>query len=417
MTADTVGGVWTYALELASALAPHGVEIALATMGTPPTPAQREEVGRCANVELFESGYRLEWMEEPWEDVARAGEWLLEVAARFGPDLVHLNGYHHAALPWGAPVVVAAHSCVSTWWRAVKGEAVPGSWDRYRDGVVRGLEAADQVVAPTAALLAALREEYGPLPGARVVPNAREPARFMALGKERFILGAGRIWDEAKNLARLVEVAPSLSWPVYLAGAVEHPGGSGPALGGASTGGIRDGAETGASGDLADVMPGGVSDGVSGGTAQYLGRLSGTELARWFGRAAIYALPARYEPFGLSVVEAGLSGCALVLGDIPSLREVWGDAAYYVPPDEPAALRRALEGLSADFAARSELAVRARRRALEYTPARQAAGYLEVYRVARERWEGTQPTIGRYAVAAGRTGSAGSAGSAAGVCA
>ncbi len=32
-------------------------------------------------------------------------------------------------------------------------------------------------------------------------------------------------------------------------------------------------------------------------------------------------LPARYEPFGLSVLEAALSGCALVLGDIPSLRE------------------------------------------------------------------------------------------------
>ena len=33
MTADTVGGVWTYALELAGALAPHGVTVALATMG------------------------------------------------------------------------------------------------------------------------------------------------------------------------------------------------------------------------------------------------------------------------------------------------------------------------------------------------------------------------------------------------
>ena len=32
MTADTVGGVWTYALELAGALAPLGVDITLATM-------------------------------------------------------------------------------------------------------------------------------------------------------------------------------------------------------------------------------------------------------------------------------------------------------------------------------------------------------------------------------------------------
>jgi glycosyltransferase involved in cell wall biosynthesis len=365
MTADTVGGVWTYALELAGALAPHGVEIALATMGAPLTPAQREEVGGHPNVELFESSYRLEWMEEPWDDLERAGEWLFEVAARFRPDLVHLNGYHHAALPWGAPVVVVAHSCVLTWWRAVKGEVAPGSWERYREGVARGLEAADQVVAPTAALLTAMREHYGPLPGARVVPNARSPARFLASRKEPFILGAGRIWDEAKDLALLVELAPSLSWPVYLAGAVEHPGRS-----------EGQGADRGADGAE--------GAGVERGGARYLGRLAGAELARWLGRAALFALPARYEPFGLSAVEAGLSGCALVLGDIPSQREVWGDAAYFVPPGDAGALRRALEGLGGDLAARSELAVRARRRALEYAPARQAAGYLAVYGAALE---------------------------------
>ena len=30
--------------------------------------------------------------------------------------------------------------------------------------------------------------------------------------------------------------------------------------------------------------------------------------------ASVYVLPAKYEPFGLSVLEAALSGCALVLG-------------------------------------------------------------------------------------------------------
>lgn len=113
-------------------------------------------------------------------------------------------------------------------------------------------------------------------------------------------------------------------------------------------------------------------------------------MMRWLGRAALFALPARYEPFGLSALEAGLAGCALVLGDIPSLREVWGDAAYFVPPEEPEALRQALVKLSGDLAARIELAVRARRRALEYSPARQAAGYLAVYEAARaRRAEGT----------------------------
>ena len=44
MTADTVGGVWTYALELAGALAPHGVEVALATMGRRLSSAQEADM-------------------------------------------------------------------------------------------------------------------------------------------------------------------------------------------------------------------------------------------------------------------------------------------------------------------------------------------------------------------------------------
>jgi glycosyltransferase involved in cell wall biosynthesis len=96
-------------------------------------------------------------------------------------------------------------------------------------------------------------------------------------------------------------------------------------------------------------------------------------------RAAIYAAPARYEPFGLSALEAALCGCALALGDIPSLREVWGEAAVFVPPDDAEALRDVLEGLIANARLRREYAARARRRALEYSPRRMADGYLAAY--------------------------------------
>ena len=41
MTTDTVGGVWTHALQLARGLAGHGMRIALATMGAPLTTQQR----------------------------------------------------------------------------------------------------------------------------------------------------------------------------------------------------------------------------------------------------------------------------------------------------------------------------------------------------------------------------------------
>src|SRR5215207_31233 len=74
MTADTVGGVWTYALELARSLAPHGVEIELASMGSRLSGEQRTEARSIPNLTVYESSFKLEWMEDPWRDVRAAGE-------------------------------------------------------------------------------------------------------------------------------------------------------------------------------------------------------------------------------------------------------------------------------------------------------------------------------------------------------
>lgn len=345
MTADTVGGVWNYALELARALAPYGVEVALAAMGLPLKPEQSEEASRLPNLTVFKSEFKLEWMEDPWRDVRQAGEWLLHLERRLKPEVVHLNGYVHAALPWRASTLVVGHSCVLSWWQAVKGEAAPASWERYREEVTRGLHAARLVVAPTKAMLAALETHYGPLARARVVPNGRDAAIFAPAEKEEMILTAGRLWDEAKNVSSLARIAPRLSWPVYIAGEEKHPDG-----GAARFEGVR-----------------------------LLGRLSTEALAEEMARAAIYALPARYEPFGLSALEAALAGCALVLGDIPSLREIWGEAALFVAPDDGETLRATLASLSADRARCEEMARRARVRASEFTTERMARGYLAAY--------------------------------------
>ena len=346
MTTDAVGGVWTYALELARALEPHGVEIALASMGPLPTAAQRREAAGRSNVTLHESTYALEWMDDPWREVERAGDWLLDLAATFAPEVVHLNGYVHAALPWGAPVLVAAHSCVFSWWRAVRGGTPPASYHEYQRRVSAGLAAADFVVAPTAAMLDALDEHYGGMGRHWVISNAREASGFSPAPKQPRIFSAGRAWDEAKNLAALDAVAPHVSWPIRLAGDARHPNGHT----------------------------------VSFANVQCLGKLDAGEMRAELQASAIYALPARYEPFGLSALEAGLCGCALVLGDIPSLREVWENAAVFVPPGDGDALQRALNALIADERLRMELGRLARARALTYSPSQMALRYLAAYR-------------------------------------
>jgi glycogen(starch) synthase len=348
MTADTVGGVWTYALELARALQPHDVEVLLAVMGAPLSSAQHEDAHSIPNLTLFKSNYKLEWMPDPWPDVKRAGEWLLHLANRLNPDVVHLNGYAHASLPWNAPTLVVGHSCVFSWWKAVKREAPPSEWQDYKTEVTNGLRAADLVVTPSAAMLRALNTHYGPLKKTRVIYNGRNPEQFTPAAKRPFILSAGRLWDEAKNIDRVVQLGRELPWPVLVAGDFQHPNER-----------LQDcGLEK---------------------RCRWLGSLSESQMRGWFSEASIYALPALYEPFGYTPLEAALSGCALVLSNIQSLREIWRDTAVFVDPHDGAALKAGLLQLIGNSRHRNDMALRARKRARKFTSARMGQNYLAAY--------------------------------------
>ena len=340
MTADSVGGVWTYALELADALAERSVEVVLATMGSPLSPGQRDELRRSRIARAYAEDVKLEWMDDPWADLDRAGRWLLRIRDEVQPDVIHLNGYSHATLPWEAPVLVVGHSCVLSWLAAVKGEAAPLRWRRYADAVAAGLEAAALVVAPTRAMLRELERHYRFTSERGVIPNGRRASGWIAV-KEPFVFSAGRLWDEAKNVAALDRVATGLPWPVVVAGGL------------------------GSSERPANVRA--------------LGHVERAGTDAWLARAPIFALPARYEPFGLAPLEAALAGAALVLGDIGSLREVWGDAAVYVDPDDDDALAAALALLIEERALREDLAARALARARTYTPERMASAYADAY--------------------------------------
>ena len=98
LTTDAVGGVWGFSVELAKALSGDGIDVDLASMGPLPSESERAQVAALPRVRLHTSDYRLEWMEDPWDDVRRAGDWLLSLARVLRPDVVHLNGYAHGAL-------------------------------------------------------------------------------------------------------------------------------------------------------------------------------------------------------------------------------------------------------------------------------------------------------------------------------
>lgn len=156
--------VWTYTQTLVDALAPRGVRFTMAITGPAPSVACSRRLLSHPHLALVHRPYRLEWMPDADVDVARTGGWLLDLAERIRPDLVHVNGYAHAALPFGVPTLVVAHSCVCSWFTAVKEMAAPIEWSAHRSRVATGLGAAPTIKAP-------------------------------------MVLAAGRLWDEAKGLS------------------------------------------------------------------------------------------------------------------------------------------------------------------------------------------------------------------------
>jgi glycosyltransferase involved in cell wall biosynthesis len=344
MTADAVGGVWSYSVGLCRSL--PEIQFVLATMGPRPVQVHRDALHGLENVTLAESNYSLEWMADGGLDFAESCGWLIHLAERFDPDVMHVNGYAHAPHVSDLPILVAAHSDVLSWWNAIHKAAAPPKWDGYRRRVINGLRAATHIAAPSAAALDDLERHYQPLTSpASVIPNGVDFAKFRPLDKRPIILAAGRVWDAAKNLTALNAAAPGLSWLVEIAGEVQNPDG-----GIASFTNVR-----------------------------LLGSLKPSEMARRLGHASIFVAPARYEPFGLAILEAAAAGCTLVLGDIPSLRENWEGAAAFIDPYCPADLQAAIATLIINPDRRNRLAAAARGRARHFTLDRMARAYSALY--------------------------------------
>jgi glycosyltransferase involved in cell wall biosynthesis len=72
------------------------------------------------------------------------------------------------------------------------------------------------------------------------------------------------------------------------------------------------------------------------------------QLRALYSRASIYAATPRYEPLGMSPLEAAFSRCAIVANDIPAFREMWGDAALYFRTNDGASLAESIRMLNAD---------------------------------------------------------------------
>ena len=363
VTADTVGGVWTYTRELVSGLVARGLRVTLVSFGGIPDAAQAAWIERLRGVAYFPTAFRLEWMREVEDEIEESMRYVREVIAETKPDLLHLSQFCYGALPVALPKIVVAHSDVMSWCEAVDGRQPQDGWARwYRQTVSRGLAGANLVVAPSRWMLREIERIYGGhICGAparsQVIYNGRTSLLFNALvSKHGYAASVGRLWDEGKQ-ARLLTGLSSPAMPIMLAGATSQAWEKNESSRKAETGVPKTAAKV-----------------------KLLGERREGEVRELLSRASVYIAASRYEPFGLAPLEAALSRCALLANDIPSLREIWGDAALYFRTNDAASLAELLTRLHVDHALRLDYANRAYQRALSrYTAARMVEQYMSAY--------------------------------------
>ncbi|MBV8577834.1 MAG: glycosyltransferase family 4 protein, partial [Acetobacteraceae bacterium] len=341
-----VGGVWTYTLDLARGLSDRGIEVVLAILGPKPSADQQAQAHAVGKLRMVVTELPLDWTARGEGDVRGAAAALAPLAGETRANLVHLHAPALSCARYQVPVVAVVHSCVATWWRTVRSGPLPEDF-RWRFHLAReGVSVADAVIAPSRSFAALLSATYGEVARYLVVHNGRATEPSGRGEREPAVLTAGRLWDEGKNAALLDRAAGLMDLPVYAAGPTQAP--------------------EGATCWFPNLRP--------------LGTLPEYALRRRMAKTRVFASAARYEPFGLTVLEAAQEGAALVLSDTPTFRELWDDAAVFLDPDDAEAWAVSLARLAAAPDTAAELGERARARSALYSVKAMVEQTLAVHR-------------------------------------
>jgi glycosyltransferase involved in cell wall biosynthesis len=216
-------------------------------------------------------------------------------------------------------------------------------------------DAADLIIA-VSGFTGAQVEEYLGVPASRirVIHHGVLPRAIPAVSRENVVLCIGAI-QRRKNQAALIRAFRALpaDWSLVLAGSNGF----------------------GAEEALAAIAQSPCADRI------YLtGYLSEPEIARWYGRASIFAFPSLDEGFGMPVLEAMSAGVPVITSNRSALPEVAGDAAILMDPTKEDELADALLLLAENAKRREELAALGRIHAARFTWAHAVKATAATYR-------------------------------------
>jgi glycosyltransferase involved in cell wall biosynthesis len=358
VTTDSLSGSWTYTRELVTGLVTRGVRVTLVSFGEIPLPDQTSWMDHLHGLDYRPTAFHLEWMQEAEKDLPESSAFLAALVRELRPDVLHLNQFCYGDLAVDVPRVVMVHGDLITRTHAVHNRAPrpEGSLTWYRNTVLNGLDGADAVVVPSAWMLDRISACYRRPRRAEVIYPGRNPIFFNPyLNKDDCVLAVGRLVDASKQVFLLTQQPHSV--PVCIVGA-EHT---------VPMPRIPIRADVKIDTDQTSVA--------------IRGPQTEAQLRALYSRASIYAATARYEPLGMAALEAAFSRCAIVANDIPSFREIWGDAALYFRTNDASSLADKIRQLNADRPMRRAYAELAYTRARErFTTKRMIDDCLQLYR-------------------------------------
>lgn len=112
------------------------------------------------------------------------------------------------------------------------------------------------------------------------------------------------------------------------------------------------------------------------------GYMEPQELTKLFQKATAYVFPSLSEGFGIPGLNAMASGLPVVCSNIPTLKEVYGDAALYFDPHNPKDIAEKIHQVISDDKIRSDLVKKGKSQVQKYSWRRMAQETLGIYKAA-----------------------------------
>ncbi len=113
---------------------------------------------------------------------------------------------------------------------------------------------------------------------------------------------------------------------------------------------------------------------------KFTGYIRDEDMPSLYQGADLCVFPSLYEGGGLAMLEAMVSGRAVLASDVPTLREMAGEAVEFVDPTNPDQIAIKMQQLMLDHGLRDELGQKAKERSQQFSWERTARETIEVYR-------------------------------------